>query len=206
MSEQERVCVCSIGRQWQRTQNWSPGESFSLGFRHSASLSVQSFTDQATYFYGYTGIIDHSSGKNPTRDQQVSMLTSSCCLQSCLLNEREKNWELSSALVLMRGQTGWSKHCSPRCATPGSVTSGNSCFSWVKLHKPAAGLALLSGHSPLSSILEGNWENSAGAVLTSLKEGFAFVFSDSFGFMQEFNRYMWVYKKPSVSKHKSLFH
>lgn len=75
------------------------------------------------------------------------------------------------------------EHCSPMCAIPGSVTSGKlyslpSCFSWVKLHKPAAGLALLSGHSPQSSVLEGNWEKSAGAVLTLLREGFAFVFSD----------------------------
>lgn len=44
-------------------------------------------------------------------------------------------------------------------ATPGSVTSDklsslHSCFSWFQLHKLAAGLALLSGHSALSSVLE----------------------------------------------------
>lgn len=37
MREQERVCICSTGRQWQRTQNWSPEEVFSLGFRKSLS-------------------------------------------------------------------------------------------------------------------------------------------------------------------------
>lgn len=39
MREQETVCVCSIGRQWQRTQNWSPEEFFHCiqGFRNSLS-------------------------------------------------------------------------------------------------------------------------------------------------------------------------
>lgn len=105
MRQEGTVCVCSIGRQWQRTQNWSPEEFFSLEFSDSGSHSVQGFIDQLTYFYGYTGIIGHSLEKKRTGDQQLSMLTSSCCLQTHLLNQKDKNRELSSDLVLMRGRT-----------------------------------------------------------------------------------------------------
>lgn len=198
MRQEGTVCVCSIGRQWQRTQNWSPEEFFSLEFSDSGSHSVQGFIDQVTYFYGYTGIIGHSSEKNPTGDQKVSMLTSSCCLQTHLLNEKDKNRELSSDLVLRRGQTGWSEHCSPRCAPghPWLCDFRQAVFSSLLLLLVSAAqtssrtsLALRPQRSKLS--FRGSyWENSAGAVLLLLREGFASFFSDHFGFMHEFNRCM----------------